>query len=368
MTTLRIIFMGTAESSCAGLEALAHDAKFQIAAIVTHPDHPKGRGLKPQPSPVKSLALKFKLPVLQPECARDEKFIAELRALRPDLIIVAAYGHILPPAILDLPRFGCLNIHTSLLPKYRGAAPIQWAIANGETGTGVTIMKMDEGLDTGDILAQRRTSIRPADDSVTLNDRLARLGAELLAQTIPDYVAGKIQPVPQAAEGASHAPKIKKEDGHIDWNQPARTILNRLRAFMPWPGAFTFLKACGVEASERSPMPPKPQLIKIWKAEVIEQSGESIHGRDGSSTLRSAATEDGPSRPLGGGTSAGRLAEATPPQRPGEILSADKTGITVGCGEHALRILELQREGGRRMSAAEFLVGHALRVGEKFEK
>jgi methionyl-tRNA formyltransferase len=323
MTALRIIFMGAADLSSAGLEALAHDAKFQIAAIVTHPDHPKGRGLKPQPSPVKSLALRLGLPVLQPERARDEKFIAEVRALQPDLIVVIAYGHILPPAILDLPRFGCLNIHPSLLPKYRGAAPIQWAIANGETGTGVTIMKMDAGLDTGGILTQCRTPIRPADDSATLHDRLARLGAELLARTIPDYVAGKIQPTPQPAEGASHAPKIKKEDGRIDWNQPARTILNRLRAFTPWPGAFTFLEA-----------QPKPRLIKIWKAEVIE---------------------------------AACRAEAPGERRPGEILQADKNGIVAACGQNALRILELQREGGRRMGAAEFLAGHSLKCGGKFE-
>ena len=358
MTALRIIFMGAADLSSASLEALAHDAKFQIAAIVTHPDHPKGRGLKPRPSPVKSLALKLKLPVLQPERARDEKFIAELRALQPDLIIVVAYGHILTPAILDLPRFGCLNIHTSLLPKYRGAAPIQWAIANGETETGVTLMKMDEGLDTGDIVAQRRTPIHPEDDSVTLHDRLARLGAALLAQTIPDYVAGKIKPTPQPSEGASHAPKIKKEDGRIDWNQPARTILNRLRAFTPWPGAFTFLpnlplvgRASPRTGSSRTmcsdrlasslappdetgSTQPKPRLIKIWKAEVIE---------------------------------AACRAEAPGERRPGEILQADKTGVVVSCGERVLRILELQRASGRRMSAAEFLAGNPLKCGEKFE-
>jgi methionyl-tRNA formyltransferase len=314
MTALRIIFLGTAELSCASLQALAGDARYQIAAVVTQPDRPKGRELKPQPSPVKSLALRQGLPVLQPERARDEKFIAELRALQPDLIVTAAYGQILPPPILDLPRHGCLNVHTSLLPKYRGAAPIQWAIANGETETGVTIMKMDTGLDTGPIVSQRRTAILPPDDSATLHDRLAQLGAELLAQTIPDYVAGKIQPVPQPAAGASHAAKIKKEDGHIDWNQPARTIWNRLRAFTPWPGAFTFL-----------PAEPRPQLVKIWKAEVVEQSGEG-----------------------------------------GRVLSADKTGIVVGCGGHALRIHELQREGGRQLTAAEFLAGHPLKVGEQF--
>jgi methionyl-tRNA formyltransferase len=300
--------------SCASLEALAHSAKFQIAAVVTHPDHPKGRGLKPQPSPVKSLALQLGLPMLQPERVRDEKFIAELRTLQPDLIIVVAYGQILPPTILDLPRLGCLNVHTSLLSKYRGAAPIQWAIANGDTETGVTIMKMDEGLDTGDIVAQRRIPIHPEEDSVTLHDRLAQLGAELLAQTIPDYVARKIQLTPQSAEGASYAPKIKKEDGRIDWNQPARTILNRLRAFTPWPGTFTFLEA-----------QPKPHLIKIWKAEIVERSGS-----------------------------------------PAEILSADKNGIVVACSQNALRVLELQREGGRRLNAGEFLAGYPLKAGGNF--
>jgi len=320
--------MGTAELSGASLSALAGNPQFQIAAVVTQPDRPKGRDLKPQPSPVKSLALKLGLPVLQPQRARDEQFIAELRAWQPDLIIVVAYGQILPPAILDLPRHGCLNVHTSLLPKYRGAAPIQRAIASGDAETGVTIMKMDAGLDTGGMVAQRRTPIRPEDDSATLHDRLAQLGAELLVQIIPDYVAGKIQPTLQPAEGASYAAKIKKEDGRIDWSQPAQTIWNRLRAFTPWPGAFTFLR----NAEPGPAMAAKPQLLKIWKAEVVEEA------------CRAEASE----------------------RRPGEVLSADKTGIVVGCGRNALRILELQREGGRRMSAAEFLAGHALKAGEKF--
>jgi methionyl-tRNA formyltransferase len=328
--------MGTAELSCASLQALAGNPQFQIAAVVTQPDRPKGRDLKPQPSPVKSLALRLGLPVLQPERARDEQFITELRALQPDLIVVVAYGQILPPAILDLPRHGCLNVHTSLLPKYRGAAPIQWAIANGDTGTGVTIMKMDAGLDTGPIVSQRRTPIRPEDDSATLHDRLAQLGAELLIQTIPDYVAGKIQPRPQPAEGVSHAPKIKKEDGRIDWNLPARTIGNRLRAFTPWPGAFTFLpdqssvgrasSRAEAKITERlaSSLAP-PKMLKIWKADVVEESGEA-----------------------------------------GTILSVDKNGIVVACGKNALRILELQHEGGRRMNAAEFLAGHVLKPGDRF--
>jgi methionyl-tRNA formyltransferase len=366
MTALRIIFLGTAELSCASLQALAGDAKFQIAAVVTQPDRPKGRDLKPQPSPVKSLALRLGLSVLQPEHARDEQFIAGLSVLQPDLIVVVAYGQILPPAILDLPCHGCLNVHTSLLPIYRGAAPIQWAIANGDTETGVTIMKMDVGLDTGDIIAARRTTIQPGDNSATLHDRLAQLGAELLAQTIPDYVAGKIQPRPQPAEGVSYAAKIKKEDGRIDWNRPAQTIWNRLRAFTPWPGAFTFLpKAMEGTASsvpsfaksQRSDESLPSKMLKIWKAEVIEE----VSGRDSASTLRSTVTEDGLRCP----DAAARRPHLG--QKPGEILSVGKTGIIVSCGEHALRIFELQREGGRRMSAAEFLAGHALKAGEKFE-
>jgi methionyl-tRNA formyltransferase len=321
MVALRIILMGTAELSCASLETLARNGTYSVAAVVTQPDKPKGRDLKLQPSPVKSLALKLQLPVLQPARARDESFIAELRTLKPDLIVVVAYGHILPQTILDLPQFGCLNVHTSLLPKYRGAAPIQWAIANGETETGVTVMKMDAGLDTGPILSQQRTPILPEDDSATLHDRLARLGADLLLETIPGYVEGKIQPQDQPTEGASHAPKIKKEDGRIDWNLPAKTIWNRLRAFTPWPGAFTYWKS----TSNIQHPTFNIHLLKIWKAETVGQSG---------------------------GT--------------GEILSADKTGIIVGCGEHALRILELQREGGRRMSAAEFIAGHTLNAGERF--
>jgi methionyl-tRNA formyltransferase len=328
--------MGTAELACASLDALAAAPSFEVVAVVTQPDRPKGRALKLQPSPVKQAALRAGLPVLQPERARDDAFLEELRRLEPRLIVVTAYGQLLPSAILALPPQGCFNVHASLLPRYRGAAPIQWAILNGDTETGVTIMKMDVGLDTGDIIATRRTPIQPEDNSATLHDRLAQLGAELLAQTIPDYVAGKIQPRPQPAAGASCAAKIKKEDGRIDWNQPARMIWNRLRAFTPWPGAFTFFKA-----------EPKPQLIKIWKAEVIEKSGGAACRADLS---RRSETK----------------AEAPKERRPGEILSADKAGIVVGCGEHALRIFELQREGGRRMSVAEFLAGNPLKAGEKF--
>jgi len=311
MAALRIIFMGTPELAAASLRALLQQPAFQMLAVVTQPDRPKGRDLKLQPSPVKQLALSTGLPIWQPGKAREESFIAELRALTPDLIAVAAFGQILPPAILELPRWGCLNVHTSLLPKYRGASPIQSAILNGETETGVTIMKMAAGLDTGDILSQCPTPIRDEDNAATLHDRLAQLGAELLVQTIPDYVAGKIQPQPQPPDRATYAAKIKKEDGRIDWQQPARAIWNRIRAFTPWPGAFTFL-----------PARPQPQLLKIWQAETVAQRGAA-----------------------------------------GEVLLADRKGIVIGCGTDALRVTSLQREGGRRMSAAEFLAGHPLPPG-----
>jgi methionyl-tRNA formyltransferase len=313
MAALRIIFMGTPELAGESLKALLNAPGFQIVAVVTQPDQPKGRGLKLQASSVKEIARHQNLPVLQPERAREESFIQQLRQFEPDLIAVAAYGQILPKSILDLPRFGCLNVHTSLLPKYRGAAPIQRAILEGESETGVTIMKMDVGMDTGDILAQEKTPISPGDNSHILHDRLAQIGARLLVQTIPDYVAGKIQPRPQPAEGASHAAKIKKQDGQIDWTQSAEAIWNRIRALTPWPGAFTHL-----------PAQPQPQLLKIWEAEPQANRGT-----------------------------------------PGEILQADKAGLIIGCGTGSLRVTTLQREGGRRLSAAEFLLGHPLIPGQK---
>lgn len=310
---IHIVFMGTPELAAASLRALLRAPEFRVTAVVTQPDQPKGRGLKLQPPPVKEMALLEKIPVLQPRRARDENLISQLRELRPDLICVTAFGQILPQPILDLPRSGCLNVHTSLLPKYRGAAPIQHAILNGESETGVTIMKMDAGLDTGPILAQEKTPIHHDDNSQTLHDRLGQMGADLLVKTIPGFAAGKIQPRPQPAAGASYAPKIKKQDGEIDWRQPARAIWNRVRAMTPWPGAFTHL-----------PGPPS-HLLKIWESEISECAGEA-----------------------------------------GKILQADKNGVVVACGSGALQIVCLQREGGRRMSAAEFLAGHPLKPGQKF--
>jgi len=306
--------MGTAELACASLRALRRPEEFQVIAAVSQPDKPRGRELKLQPTPVKAVALAENLPVLQPARARDPAFLEQLRELQPDLVVVAAYGQILPQGLLDIPRHGCLNVHTSLLPRHRGAAPIQWAILEDDPETGVTIMRMEAGLDTGPMLATVTTPIDATDNAQTLHDRLAALGAELLVKTIPDYVRGAIVPQPQPAEGATYARKITREDGVIDWKQPARVLWNRVRALVPWPGSHTFF-----------PGAPKPRLIKIWRAEL----------------------------------------EPAPDGVPGEILRADKTGIVVRCGQQALRIVELQQEGGRRLTAQEFLAGRELKAGER---
>jgi len=292
---------------------LLDSSAFQIAAVVTQPDRPKGRDLRLAPSPVKQLAIEADLPVLQPERARDPAFTSRIAELHPDLIAVAAYGQILPKALLDIPPHGCLNVHTSLLPRYRGAAPIQWAILNDDPETGVTIMKMDEGMDTGAIVSVEKTPITSADNSQTLHDRLATIGAELLAKTIPAYVSGAISPHAQSVQGVMLAPKIKKSDGAIDWKQSVRHIWNRVRGLVPWPGAYTHLSL------------PHLTMIKIWHAEPTDHSGPA-----------------------------------------GQILEANTSGILVGCGTGTLRILELQRENARRLTAAQFLAGHPLTAGERF--
>ena len=232
-------------------------------------------------------------------------------SLAPNLIVVAAFGQILPQPLLKIPQHGCLNVHTSLLPKYRGAAPIQWAIINGESETGVTIMKMDAGLDTGPIVSRESTPIDSSDNAATLHDRLAVIGGRLLTRTIPDFVSGRLMPKAQP-DGATYARKITKEDGRIDWAQPAFAIWNRLRGLTPWPGTFTHL----VRPSFRC-------LLKILRAEVVPALG-----------------------------------------RAGEITRVDREGIVVSCGSAGLRILELQREGGKRLGAASFLAGFPIEPGE----
>jgi methionyl-tRNA formyltransferase len=305
---LRIVFMGTAELACASLRALLASTHFNVAAVVTQPDRPKGRELKPQPSPIKKIAVEAGLPLLQPERARDAEFVNSLAALAPDLIVVAAYGQILPQSILGLPRFGCVNVHASLLPKYRGAAPIQWAILNNEPETGVTIMQMSAGLDTGDILTQKATPIAPDETAAELHERLAMLGGELLVNMLPRYAAGAIAPIPQDNSAATHARKISKEDGRIEWSEPASVLRNRIRAFTPWPGVCADLTIRG-----------KSRPVKFWRAVI-----QPIQGR------------------------------------PGQILQANRDGLVIACGVDALRIEQLQLEGGRKMTAAEFLAGHPV--------
>jgi methionyl-tRNA formyltransferase len=316
MTPLRIVFMGTPALAATVLDALLAQKEFNVCGVVTQPDQPKGRALKLQPSPVKELAVAKGLPVLQPQRARDAQFIEQVRTLTPDLTVVAAYGQILPQALLDVPKFGSLNVHTSLLPRHRGAAPIQWAILNDDAETGVTIMKMDAGLDTGEIVSEQRTPIRNDDTAATLHDRLARIGGELLVKTIPDFVTGKITPQPQLSEGATYARKISKEDGRLDWSQPARVLWNRVRGLTPWPGTYTFLQRT-----------EGPVLLKILRAE------------------QSSST----------------------PGAPGEVVSAGRDGIVVACGEGALKIVELQREGGKRLDARQFLAGFPIQPGDRLQ-
>jgi len=302
----RVVFFGTAELACASLQALATDARFEVVSVVTQPDKPRGRELQVQPSAVKIVALALKFPVLQPKRARDPQFIEEIRALTPDVGVVVAYGQILPQALLDLPRSGFINVHTSLLPRHRGAAPIQASILAGDPETGVTLMKMDAGLDTGPILVQERTPISNEDNSQTLHDRLARIGAELLVETLPRFVSGEILPRPQP-EGATYAAKIEKVHGQINWQEPAEVIERKVRAFAPWPGAYTYLEIGG-----------KKRLLKVWKA-VIEQNKAA----------------------------------------PGTILARDRE-LVIACGEQALRLLEVQMEGRKRMTAQEFLTGQIV--------
>jgi methionyl-tRNA formyltransferase len=311
---MRIVFIGTAEIGAPSLRSLAGLREHQVVGVVTQPDRPVGRRQELAPPPIKKLALHLGLPVFQPEKIRAPDALAAIRAWSPELIIVVAYGQILPKELLAMPRHGCVNVHASLLPRWRGAAPIQAALLAGDAETGVTTMLMDEGLDTGPMLLRGALPVAHDDNAGTLHDKLAALGAELLLRTITGIVEGTLSSRPQPSAGATYAPKIRKDDGLVDWSLPAPQLLNRLRAFTPWPGLFTFV------ADERG-----RRLLKIWSA----------------------------------GVEPGRC-EA------GVVACADKQGIAVGAGDGLFVIRELQVEGARRMSADEFLRGHALNAGTKF--
>lgn len=310
--SIRVTFMGTAELACPSLKALAADGNYQVVQVVTQPDRPQGRDLKLRPPPVKATALELGLEVFQPEKVRRDEALQTIASKKPDLIVVAAYGQILPQSLLDLPHWGCLNVHASLLPKHRGAAPIQWAILNEDSETGVTIMRVDAGLDTGDILTMEKTAILDSDNGQILHDRLAQIGSALLLQTIPKYMSGQIQPRHQPQDQASYARKIIKLDGLIDWNLSAHQLWNRIRAFAPWPGAYSYIES------------PTPTMLKIWEAWPVEGSSSS----------------------------------------PGQIISADASGIVVACGQQALKLTVIQREGKRRMSCAQFMTGNHLAPGQ----
>jgi methionyl-tRNA formyltransferase len=305
---VRALFMGTPAFAATSLAALL-DAGVEVAGVITQPDRPAGRGQQPASSPVKKLALERGLPVFQPLRIKYPEAIAQVEALAPDVVVVVGYGQIIPRAIFGRPRLGSVNVHASLLPKYRGAAPIQWAIANGETVTGVTIMQIDEGLDTGDLLAERQAPIGPEETAPKLGERLAHLGADLLVETLPALEAGRITPRPQDPALATYAPVLKKEDGRVDWHLDARQIANRIRGFDPWPGGYTAFR------------------------------GHLLH-------LRRVRPAEGPAA------------------EPGTLAVEGRT-LRAACGRGWLELLDLQPEGKKRMTAPEFINGRQPASGEK---
>jgi methionyl-tRNA formyltransferase len=329
---MNIVFMGTAELAVPSLKALCQMHGHRVVGVFTQPDRPAGRNQKLTASPVKQVAEWRRIPVFQPEKLREGAAVQALRQLNPQIIVVVAYGQLLRREILDLPKFGCVNVHASLLPRWRGAAPIQWAIVSGDEETGVTTMKMDEGLDTGPILLQARMPIYRDDTAATLHDRLAEMGARLIVETVEKLENEELEPTRQDNARATHARKLSKEDGHIDWRESAEQICRKVRAFDPWPGAFCFLPSG--EAG-------KGLLLKIWKAEAINLE------------IRNPKLEENPKSQIQNPKSEGA----------GVVLSACSDGIVVAAGEDAVRVTELQLEGRKRMSAEVFLRGHTLVVG-----
>ena len=307
---MRLVFLGTPDFAVPSLERVV-EAGHRLLAVLTQPDRPKGRGHSVAAPPVKEAALRLGLAVHQPERIRTPEVAGFLAALQPDAMVVVGYGKIIPQPILDIPPLGILNVHASLLPKYRGAAPIQWAIANGETRTGATTMRIDAGLDTGGILLQTETAIGPEETALELSARLAPLGADLLIETLARLQNGTLEPVPQDSAQASSAPVLRKEDGWIDWTSAAIQIHNRVRAFVPWPGSTTRFRG---------------HPLRIWNARV---AGPAV-GACGS-------------------------------------LHPAKGRLFASCGAGSLELIELQLEGKRRMSAADFLNGHQVGENEVLE-
>ena len=305
---MRVVFMGTPDFAVPSLQKLL-DAGFEVCAVYTQPDKPKGRGHKLQAPPVKELALRHDIPVFQPASLRKEEVQQELQSFQPDVIVVVAYGKILPKAVLDLPRLGCINVHGSLLPKYRGAAPIQWTVINGDGTGGVTTMFMGEGLDTGDVLLKAETPVGAEETAGQLFDRLKDLGADLLLETLEKLERGKLTPVPQNEEDATHAPMLSKELSVIDWSKPARELHDLIRGLNPWPSAYSYLDG---------------KKLKIHASRVAEGSGEA-----------------------------------------GKAFSKDGN-LLVYCGKDALELTEIQTENGKRMDGKSYLLGHPLNKDSRF--
>lgn len=308
---MRSIFFGSPEFAVPCLDAL-HDVS-EVVAVVSQPDRPAGRGLSVRAPAVKQRALELGLDVWQPTKVRTADFAQRLRDLRADVGVVVAYGRILPRAVLDAPAVGCVNVHASLLPRWRGAAPIQWAIVHGDDETGVTLMQMDEGMDTGPMLATSRTPIEYQDDAATLSARLSRLGADLLRRELPRVVAGEIVPVLQDDAGATMAPLLQKSHGRIDWNRAAKAVHDQIRGMNPWPGAHTALEG---------------RRIKVHRAV--------------SSTLDAGSAE------------------------PGEVTALDPEGVLVACAPGTIELQELQESGRKRVPASAFISGRGVRVGDRF--
>lgn len=311
---LRVIYLGTPDFAVPGLERLVQGG-YDVAGVVTQPDRPRGRGQKPGVSPVKACALKLGLPVHQPERVADPAFIEAVRALAPEAMVVVAFGQKIPAPLLTLAPLGCINVHASLLPEYRGAAPIHRAIIDGRRETGVTTIYLDEGWDTGDIILQRRVPITYEDTVGALHDRLAEAGAGLLLETLAAITRGEAPRTPQDESRASYALKLTNADGAIPWSRDAGAIHDLVRGMNPWPGAYTWYE--GV-------------LLKVWKAQPVSGGSEPAWSQ------------------------------------PGEVLAVDRDGILVATGRGRLRLLEVQPEGGRRMSGADFSRGRRLEAGTSF--